>query len=108
MTSNSVSPDLIRELQVLNERLADAKKIEKRAVLEELKQNVKLYDITLDDILQALGKRPKQASVRYYDPTTGNRWSGNGRRPQWLVGKNLDDYLIERNVKTTWWPGEHQ
>ncbi|WP_415864132.1 integrase core domain-containing protein [Burkholderia ubonensis] len=38
-------------------------------------------------------KRQK-TPAKYYDPDTGQSWSGKGARPKWLVEKNLDDYLI--------------
>ena len=30
----------------------------------------------------------------YRDPVSGNTWSGKGKNPEWIIGKNRDDFLI--------------
>lgn len=36
---------------------------------------------------------------KYYDPETGQTWSGIGSRPAWLRGKDLALYEIERQLR---------
>ncbi|WP_167336077.1 H-NS family nucleoid-associated regulatory protein [Paraburkholderia bannensis] len=38
---------------------------------------------------------PPGCPRNYYDPVTGSKWSGKGKRPRWLVGKRLEDYSID-------------
>ncbi|KVV25450.1 histone [Burkholderia ubonensis] len=100
----------IRELQQqlghLNLLVEEAKQREKQAALTEIGNQVKEYGITEIELLRAAGflkaKRQK-APAKYYDPNSGNSWSGKGARPKWLEGKNLDDYLI-REAPQPWWP----
>ena len=42
-------------------------------------------------------KKSSPVSPKYRDPDTGKTWSGRGREPLWLRGKNRDDYLIADN-----------
>ncbi|WP_080430793.1 H-NS family nucleoid-associated regulatory protein [Burkholderia ubonensis] len=82
----------IRELQQqlghLNLLVEEAKQREKQAILAEITEHVKEYGITEIELLRAAGflkaKRQK-APAKYYDPNSGNSWSGKGARPKWLV-----------------------
>ncbi|MGU7811607.1 H-NS histone family protein [Burkholderia sp. AW49-1] len=96
------------QLHELNSRLADARREEKRATLDAIREQVALYGISEEELLFAAGfrkARRRRAATKYYDPSSGNAWSGLGPRPKWLEGKRLDDYLIDRAPKS-WWPGE--
>lgn len=68
---------------------------------------MKQFDITEVELLRAAGfvkDKPKKLPAKYYDPSTGKSWTGRGACPKWLIGKNLDDYLI-RPAPEPWWPG---
>ncbi|KML57070.1 histone [Burkholderia cepacia] len=96
------------QLRELNDHLADAKRKEKRAALDAIRDQVALYGISEDELLSAAGfrkPRKRRAAAKYYDPSSGKEWSGFGPRPKWLEGKNLEDYLVDRAAKA-WWPGE--
>ncbi|OJB08143.1 histone [Burkholderia ubonensis] len=96
------------QLRELNIRLSDVKADEKQALLATIQEGVALYGITEEELLRAAGfrkSRKRRAPAKYYDPASGNKWSGFGPRPKWLEGKNLDAYLIDR-VGKPWWPGE--
>ena len=104
----------IREMRAEVAQLAPlieaAREKEVPALLADFKVQVDLYRITETEILTALGflkpTRPR-AAAQYYDPTSGKSWSGRGKRPKWLIGKNLSDYLI-RDAAQPWWPGERK
>ncbi|QMI49881.1 H-NS histone family protein [Burkholderia sp. MBR-1] len=98
--------ELQTQLRDLNARLADAKREEKRAALDAIREHVAFYGITEEELLSAAGFRKPhkvRTPAKYYDPSSGKQWSGRGPRPKWLEGKNLEDYLIDR-VSKTWWP----
>ncbi|EKS9844511.1 H-NS histone family protein [Burkholderia cepacia] len=98
--------ELQKELGQLNLLVEEAKQQEKQAKLKQIGDDVKEFGITEIELLRAAGfiqaKRQK-APAMYYDPDTGQSWSGKGPRPKWLVNKNLDDYLI-REAPKPWWP----
>ncbi|MGF6440692.1 H-NS family nucleoid-associated regulatory protein [Paraburkholderia youngii] len=93
-------------LGLVNDRIADARAREVREILAQLKEHVALYNISQKEIETALGfnKRKGPLPAKYRDPTTGDTWSGKGRKPQWLVGKRLDAYHVDAQP---WWPGEN-
>lgn len=37
---------------------------------------------------------------KYRDPQTGKTWSGRGRIPKWIEGKDRENFLIKENNKT--------
>ncbi|MCW3701171.1 H-NS family nucleoid-associated regulatory protein [Burkholderia cenocepacia] len=100
--------ELQKQLGQLNLLVEETKQQEKQAKLKQIADHVKEYGITEIELLRAAGfvkAKRKQAPAKYYDPDTGQSWSGKGPRPKWLVSKNLDDYLI-REAPKPWWPEE--
>lgn len=58
------------------------------------------HDLTVHDI-SAMLRKGKTKKVRgavpakYKDPVTGATWTGRGRAPLWLSGRQKEDYLIK-------------
>ncbi|WP_176079874.1 H-NS family nucleoid-associated regulatory protein [Paraburkholderia tropica] len=95
------------ELGHVNDLLADARAREVATVLAKLKEDVALLGITEHEIRRALGyDKSARSPAKYYDPSTGKKWSGVGARPKWLVGKRLEDFAIDAPHAQPWWPGE--
>mgnify|MGYP002480931208 CR=1 FL=1 len=108
-TSNMADLNTLRaDLGRVNELLADARAREVATVLAQLKEDVALLKITEKEIRVALGydKVKTKGPAKYYDPQTGKKWSGKGKRPKWLEGKQLEDYLVGAPQPQAWWPGE--
>ncbi len=42
-------------------------------------------------------KMPRRVPPKFWNPETGQTWSGRGRLPLWLVGKNIDEYRLKLN-----------
>ncbi|WP_345817838.1 H-NS family nucleoid-associated regulatory protein (plasmid) [Paraburkholderia sp. PREW-6R] len=98
--------DLKKQLGHLNLLIAEAKEKEKAAALAAFRLQVEEYGITELELLRGLGfikMRAKTGGSEYYDPDTGRRWSGKGRMPNWLKGRNPEDYRIVPTAKP-WWP----
>lgn len=86
----------IAELQkkaeaVRNEEMADAK-----ARIAEIMNDFGLTVADLDSQAKVKHQKPRQAvPVKYKNPETGKTWTGRGRAPLWLNGKNKDEFLIK-------------
>lgn len=66
-------------------------------------QLMEQYGFTADQILETQHSGPRRVHVgageaKYRDPASGKTWSGLGKRPRWIVGKNFDDFLIDKAV----------
>ncbi|WP_322027684.1 H-NS histone family protein [Burkholderia sp. BCC1977] len=100
--------DLLKQQGELQERIDIARDREVGEVIEAIVRTMAMYNITLDEIREAQVPQPQPANTparstsrrkrkrvpKYLDPASGRTWCGRGRTPKWLVGKNLDDYLL--------------
>ncbi|MBY0242686.1 MAG: H-NS histone family protein [Burkholderiaceae bacterium] len=87
----------IAELQNLAE---SARKEELSKAKEQIATIMREYGLTLAD-LAGVGKPAKTLKPRapvpmkYRDDASGQTWTGRGRAPKWLEGKNKEDFLIK-------------
>ncbi|MGO4382469.1 H-NS histone family protein [Pseudoduganella sp. RAF53_2] len=91
----------------LQAQIAELKKEADRARLDEIAdakakimEIMDKYGLTLHDISAMLGKgktKNARAAVpaKYRDPKTGATWTGRGRAPLWLNGREKEDYRIK-------------
>jgi DNA-binding protein H-NS len=63
-------------------------------VIREIQECVALLGITQADIF-GKDRRPKRRrKARYFDPVTGKTWSGVGREPLWIKGRDRREFEI--------------
>lgn len=85
----------IAELQQLAEaarrsEIADAK--------EKIASIMKTYGLSIDDLREAKTKPLKAYNpvpAKYRNDATGETWTGRGRAPRWLDGKDKNEFLIK-------------
>jgi DNA-binding protein H-NS len=87
------------QMEALEQQLAEAKAIEQQGAIEEIREKCRIYDLTADDIFpRARGKvgAPKgtKAAPKYRDPETGATWTGRGKPPHWIAGKDRAQFAI--------------
>lgn len=55
------------------------------------------FDLTVADlggVKTKAGKARSPVAAKYRDNSTGDTWTGRGRAPKWLEGKDKNQYLI--------------
>lgn len=73
----------------LKARLEDEKKYAASAIVEEMRICIREFGIKPEDIFSAEELRKSRSrSPKYYDPVSGSTWSGVGREPLWIRGKD--------------------
>ena len=85
----------IAELQQLAE---EARKNELAGAKAQIAGIMKQYGLSIDDLRDTKTKTAKAHSpvpVKYRDDATGEAWTGRGRPPRWLEGKDKNQYLIK-------------
>lgn len=90
--------ELLAQKQKLEEQLEVVRLKELEQVVTQVKQIIADYGLTAEDIgLTAKGRaKGRRATVapKYRDPKTGATWTGRGRAPAWIAGKNYERFLI--------------
>lgn len=85
----------IAELQQLAEA---ARKNELAGAKAQIAAIMKQYGLSIDDLKEAKAKpvkTPSAVAVKYRDDATGETWTGRGRTPRWLEGKDKNQFLIK-------------
>ncbi|MBB5406702.1 DNA-binding protein H-NS [Paraburkholderia sp. MM5496-R1] len=93
---------LTAQLEKLHKEVAAAREKEVSQAIADIKQKIAEYDLTAEELgLTSASPKPRRKSstttsvAKYRNPKTGETWSGRGRSPAWLVGKNRERFLIE-------------
>ncbi|PXW16051.1 H-NS family nucleoid-associated regulatory protein [Paraburkholderia caballeronis] len=90
---------LTAQLEKLHKEVAAAREKEIADAIADIRAKIAEYDITPEELgfssRPANGARKRPLPPRYRNPKTGETWSGRGRAPGWLAGKNRDRFLIK-------------
>ena len=85
----------IRDLQAKAEKQRQA---EIQKAVDDIKDKMREYGITVDDLAPAKKARKTGATgtvkPKYRNPETGDTWTGRGKPPRWIAGKDKNQYLI--------------
>lgn len=93
--------ELKAQIAKLQAQADEARRTELDNVIEEIRSKIAEYGLTAQDLGFAVaarrGRPPKKAPLppKYQDPKSGNTWSGRGKPPKWIAGKNRERFLIE-------------
>ena len=87
----------IAELQNLAE---SARRDELSSAKDRIAAIMREHGLTLADLAGAdkpakVSKPRAPVPLKYRDDATGQTWTGRGRAPKWLEGKNKEDFLIK-------------
>ena len=94
--------ELKAQIARLQAQADEARRTELGNVIEEIRSKIAEYGLTAQDLGFAVaarrGRPPKKAPLppKYQDPKSGNTWSGRGKPPKWIAGKNRERFLIEQ------------
>lgn len=89
--------ELISQKEALEKQIEKAQKAELNQAIEQVRAIVQAYGLSQKDIFgnaRAGRKSSGKVQPKYKNPETGETWSGRGRTPKWLEGKNLNKYKL--------------
>jgi DNA-binding protein H-NS len=90
--------ELEAQKQELESTLLARKEAEKKEVCAQIVQVMGQYTIDIDYLAAYMGvkykRRGSKAKPKYRDPMTGKTWSGRGKTPVWIRGKDPKQFLI--------------
>jgi len=82
---------LLQQKAALDARIAEALKHERTAVIAQIREIVEQYKLTGQDIFPVSKNKALTRPVgqpKYRDPATGATWTGRGKPPGWIIGKD--------------------
>lgn len=92
--------DLKRQQEEIERKIHEKQEAEKAAVIQQIVDIVQSYKIPIDELVTALGgfkvkRKGVKAQQKYRDPVSGATWSGRGKEPLWIRGKDRDQFLMD-------------
>jgi DNA-binding protein H-NS len=93
---------LMLRYKAIQSEIEVARKQETEAALISIRHMVSMYGITEREIFGCrtlAGKRDNRfgkVAAKYRNPETGETWTGRGRPPRWISGKDYQPFLIAR------------
>ncbi|MDB5909637.1 MAG: histone family protein nucleoid-structuring protein [Massilia sp.] len=95
MTTYAEYVEQIAKLQSLAEA---ARKDEINGAIKSIKDLMQLHGVTVGDLSSARSAKVTKAkgsvAAQFKNPETGETWTGRGRAPRWLAGKDKEAYRI--------------
>ena len=88
--------DLLAKKAALDAQIATAQAEAKAKAVIEARALIQEHGLTAADVFPAQGKKPKGSvgAPKYRDPATGATWTGRGKPPNWINGKDRAPFLI--------------
>jgi len=91
--------ELQRRQEEIDRKIREKKEAEKRAIIAQIVDVVIGHHIPIDELVDALGglkikRKGMKAVQKYRDPATGVTWSGRGKEPTWIRGKDRRKFEI--------------
>ena len=91
--------ELLKQQEALALQVEEARKREISDTVTKVRQMVSEFGLTERDIFpsgrKSGGTRTGgKVAPKYRDPATGQTWTGRGKAPKWIDGKDRSKYLI--------------
>lgn len=94
--TNASYKDLLAQRAALEAQIEAARKQELSDVVAKVRGLVQEYGLTADDVFSSrrasTGRGP--AAPKYRDPDSGKTWTGRGKPPDWIKGKDRSQFEI--------------
>ncbi|WP_447915891.1 H-NS histone family protein [Delftia acidovorans] len=89
--------NLLAQKAELDAQIAAAQAEHKAEGIAQASALIGEYGLTAADVFPPQGKKAKGrvGAPKYRDPATGATWTGRGKPPNWINGKDRGQFLIE-------------
>ena len=99
MTAHTFA-ELVKKRQDLDALIEAARRAEISDAVNRVRELVAAHNLTHQDIFGGAKRGPKAGTVKnpdaakYRDPATGATWTGRGKAPKWIDGKDRAQFAI--------------
>lgn len=91
--------ELTEKIEALQKEAVIARQREISHAIADIKNKMKEYGLTVADLELSGGKKTIKVkgpvAAKYRDSASGATWSGRGKPPRWIAGKDRTHYLIK-------------
>lgn len=91
--------DLLAQAAELDRQIASAREVEAADAIAEIKAKITEFGFTVEDVFSTkkARKQRERSGLTYRDPASGATWSGMGREPGWIKGKDRATFTAGDN-----------
>lgn len=83
------------KIEDLQKQAAAQRENELGEAVQRIKEMMQEYGISVADLQSAKrGASKKSSVVQFRNKDTGDTWSGRGRMPNWLAGKDKEQFRV--------------
>ncbi|MDR2128886.1 MAG: H-NS histone family protein [Burkholderiaceae bacterium] len=94
--------DLLRQKEALDRQIEEARKREIADAVTRVRAVIAEYGLTERDVFSGIrssrGRKSATAGTKvapkYRDPATGATWTGRGKAPKWIEGKDRAQFAL--------------
>jgi len=92
--------ELLAQREALELAIAQARQNEISSAVAKVRELVAEYGLTVQDIFPGRAaktgsaKAVSKVAAKYRDPATGQTWTGRGKAPKWIDGKDRNQFVI--------------
>lgn len=92
--------ELLQQREALEQAISAARQREISQAVAKVRELVAEFGLIAQDIFpgrggaKAAGKVTSKVAAKYRDPATGQTWTGRGKAPKWIEGKDRAQFVI--------------
>lgn len=92
MAITKVLEELLRERIALQSRIEQLDEQARTSAISQAKKIIADFSLEPYDLFDEISVK---VQPKYRNPETGEQWSGRGKTPRWLAGKDREKYRIK-------------
>lgn len=85
---------LLKRKAELDAQIAHALKLEKGGAIDKVRELIVQYQLRREDIFGGGARKASVGVAKYRNPATGATWTGRGKPPRWIEGKDRTVFEI--------------
>jgi DNA-binding protein H-NS len=87
--------ELIEQRKLLDQQILAIQQKEKQEAIDSIKVMIEKHSLTVSDLFsKKINQTNKKVPAKYRNPATGETWTGRGKAPLWIVGKERESFVI--------------
>lgn len=86
--------ELLQERETLNQQIAEARQREIAGAVDQVRELIAEFSLSREVVFSTRSAPKGPVAAKYQDKESGATWTGRGKPPRWIAGKNRDDFLI--------------